>query len=258
MASLASKKAQTTKRVLVYGPPKVGKSLLAGKLSRKFKLIWFDLENGHDVLFQLASELQENIELISIPDSRVNPMAAETMLKVIRGKPVRICEKHGKVACPLCAKDNSPYTDVCLDNLDESYCLVVDSLTQLTNSFISNITRNQPDDYKLQFDDWGNLGKLMDMFLSQIQAARYNVVCLTHEQSVKMQDESEKIVPTAGTANFSRNTAKYFSDVVYCEIKNKKHVFASTTTYANKIVAGSRSGISLEASATPDLADLWG
>ena len=51
----------------------------------------------------------------------------------------------------------------------------------------------------------------------------------------------------------SRNTAKYFDHVVYCEVKNRKHSFASSTTYAGNILTGSRTDIALEADATPSL-----
>ena len=53
---------------------------------------------------------------------------------------------------------------------------------------------------------------------------------------------------------FRSNTAKYFDEVVYCEVRNKKHVAASATTYANNILTGSRSGTILES--TPGEANL--
>ena len=86
----------------------------------------------------------------------------------------------------------------------------------------------------------------MDMFLSYVQQAPYNIVCISHETEVEMEDGKSKLVPTAGTRNFSRNTAKYFDEVVYCEVKNKKHVAASSTTYANNVLTGSRTGNVLE------------
>jgi hypothetical protein len=187
-------------------------------------------------------------------------MAIETMLKVIKGAPVDICHKHGKVSCPLCRKDELPSTSWCLNEMGPDDCLVVDSLTQLTNSAIANITRNKPDDYKLERDDWGNLGKVMDMFLSHVQAAPYNIVCISHESAVQVVGAAagtERLVPVAGSSNFSRNMAKYFDEVVYCEVKNKKHTFSSSTTaHINKLTGG-RSGFSLEASAEPKLIDLW-
>ena len=254
-------KASKTKRILVYGPPKTGKTLLVGKLAAKFKLDWFDLEHGKDTLFQLPAEQQNNINIFDIPDTRSTPMAIETCLKVIKGAPVEICHLHGKVACPLCKKlpDYAVKHDsIALKEARPDRVLVFDSLTQLTNSAIANITRGTPDDYKLKQDDWGNLGKIMDMFLSHIQAANYNVICISHETAVELQDGKERIVPTAGTRNFSRNTAKYFDEVIYCEVENKKHKFSSSSTAKNSVVTGSRGGIVLEGKAEVSLLDLWG
>jgi hypothetical protein len=239
---LSNLKATTNHHILLFGPPKSGKSLLAGKLSSIKNLLWFDLEAGHNVLFQLPPEQQEKIELIDLPDTRGFPIAIETMLKVIKGNKVDICEEHGKVSCGICKRDSKPFTTVELNALGGDTVVVIDSLTQLTNSAIAHITKNQPDDYKMEFDDWGNLGKLMDMFLSYVQQAPFSVICISHETEVEMVDGKSKIVPTAGTRNFSRNTAKYFDEVFYCEVRNKRHVVGSSTTYANNILTGSRSG----------------
>lgn len=248
---LSEKKEIKTHRVLIFGSPKSGKTELAGKLAEKFNLLWFDLENGIDTLFKLPDSWKERIEVISLPDTRSFPIAIETMLKVIKGGKVKICEEHGKVSCAPCSKDNKPATEVELSTLDSSWVVVVDSLTQLTNSAIAHITKNQPDDYKLAYDDWGNLGKLMDIFLSHVQQAGFNIICISHEVEAEQEDGKAKLVPVAGTRNFSRNTAKYFDEVIYCEVKNGKHVVGSSTTYANKILTGSRTGVVLEKAENP-------
>ena len=242
---LSLKESSKSHRVLLFGPPKSGKTQLAGELSSKFNLIWFDLENGVDTLLKLPDAQKERIEVISIPDTRSFPVAIETCLKVIRGSKGYVCEAHGKWMCAVC-KDKAPVVELELNTLPLDTIVVFDSLTQLTNSAIAHITKNQPEDYKLAYDDWGNLGKLMDVFLSHVQQAPFNIVCISHETEVQMEDDSLKLVPTAGTRNFSRNTAKYFDEVVYCEVKNKKHIAASSTTYANKILTGSRTGAVLE------------
>ena len=243
---LTQKAVSATHRVLIYGPPKTGKSELAGRLSEFKNLIWFDLENGYTTLLKLPEEWKERIEIISIPDTKSFPVAIETCLKVIRGGPVEICDEHGKVGCPICKKENKSTTKVELNSLNEDTVVVFDSLTQLTNSAIAHITKSQPDDYKLDYNDWGNLGKLMETFLSHIQQASYNVVCISHETEAELEDGKIKLVPVAGTRAFSRNTAKYFDHVVYAEVKNKKHNFYSSTTSASNLNTGSRTGISLE------------
>jgi len=254
---LSAKSASKSHHILLFGPPKSGKTQLAGELSAKYNLIWFDLEAGVDTLLKLPSDQQDRIEVISLPDTRSYPIAIETCLKAIKGTQVDICEEHGKVGCPICKKESKPFVSLALNSLPLDTIVVFDSLTQLTNSAIANITKGQPDDYKLYYDDWGNLGKLMDTFLSHVQQAPFHVVCISHETEVEMEDGKPKLVPTAGTRNFSRNTAKYFDEVCYCEVKNKKHVVGSSTVYSGGILTGSRSGAILESSTAPSLIPIF-
>lgn len=256
---LSQKTASKSHRVLLFGPPKSGKTQLAGELSKAFNLIWFDLENGVDTLLKLPIECQERIEVVSLPDTRTYPIAIETCLKAIKGGRGKICEQHGKWNCMTCAKSpaETPSVEVCLSELPLDTIVVFDSLTQLTNSAIAHITKAQPEDYKLEYDDWANLGKLMDVFLSHVQQAGFHVVCISHETEVKMEDGKDKLVPTAGTRNFSRNTAKYFDEVVYCEVKNKRHVAGSSTAYNSNILTGSRSGTALESAAEASLVPIF-
>jgi len=172
---LTDKAPSATHRVLIYGAPKSGKTQLVGELSSKYKLLYFDLENGYATLLKLPKASQENIELISLPDSKTFPIAIETMLKVITGNKVSICQQHGKVSCPLCRKESGPETEVCLAEMDNEWIVVIDSLTQLTNSAIAFITKTQPEDYKMQFDDWGNLKAVVEKFLSQVQDNLYQL-----------------------------------------------------------------------------------
>ena len=245
MAKLNTLQASKTQRVMLFGAPKVGKSQLAGELAEKFNLVWVDMESGHDTLFKLDPEWQERIEVIDLPDTRSYPIAIETVLKMVKGK-VSVCEEHGKCSCLICKRKEAPVVDIDLNSLGSDTVVVFDSATQLSNSAISNITKNQPDDYKLNYDDWGNLGKLLDIFFSHIQQAKYNVVVISHEIEAETEGKKKTLVPVAGTRNFSRNVAKYFDHVVYAERKNKKHMFSCSTTYSTTILAGSRTDADME------------
>lgn len=252
---LTQKKFGNAVHICVYGGPKSGKTELVGKLAEKFNLLWFDLERGAATLTKLPQAWQENIELVSLADTRVFPIGIETMLKVIKGGLCKICDTHGKVSCPACLKSGGTVTEVELNSLDpERWIAVVDSGTQLANSAMAQITRGQPDDYKFEWDDYRKQGTLMDIFLSQVQQAPFSFVFITHEAEVELEDgKTKKLVPVAGTTNFSRNTAKYFDHVVRCEIKNKKHAFGSSTTFSLNALTGSRTDVEIEKSAEPSL-----
>ena len=144
---LSDKEENSSHRALIFGPPKAGKTCLAGSLANEFDLIVFDLENGSSSLRSLPAYLHSKIEVVSLPDTRSYPIAIETMLKVIKGSSVEICETHGKVSCAVCKKSSAPVILLELNTLPASTVVIVDSLTQLTNSAISYITKGKPDDY---------------------------------------------------------------------------------------------------------------
>jgi len=256
MAKLSSIPPAKYQRVLIYGPPKTGKTEICGNLSTDFDLVYIGCENGHGTLQKLPQSQQERIEVINLPDTRDYPIAAETMLKLAKGDEYKVCQEHGKINCMVCMKASNPIDTVHLNKLGPGTIVIFDSVTQLTNSIISHITKDQPDTYKLDYDDWGNLGKLMDVFLSRIQQAQYHVICISHETEAELEDGKKRIVPVAGTRNFSRNTAKYFDHVIYAEVKNGKHMFTSSTTGTNNVVAGSRTNAALEKMAVPSLLDI--
>ena len=246
---LTDKKLSSTHRVLVYGEPKSGKTELAARLSERYNILLFDLENGYETLLKLPTEWQERVEIVSIPDTKVFPIAIETMLKVVTGNKVDICDAHGKVNCAICRKEGAGFSTVELNALSEDWIVLVDSLTQLSNSAMNHLTKGQEDTYKPEWTDYRNQGQLLDKFLSQIQQAKYNIVCITHVVETELEDGKKKLVPVCGTTAFSRNTAKYFDHVVYCQVSNKKHNFASSTTYANNVLTGSRTDVALEGNA---------
>lgn len=244
---------QAVPHICVFGGPSSGKTTLVAELSNYFDLLWFDIDNGWSVMKSLPPANQARIDLIHLPDSATYPIAAETWPKLIRGTLTKICVGHGKVNCPICTKDGGTMELVELNAIPRGTVVVFDSLTQFGISTISHITKNQPDDYKLQLDDWGKLKVAVEKFLSQIQAAPFAVVCITHEEVVECEDGRERLVPVCGSSKSSRNTAKYFSDIIYCQVKNMKHMFTSKTTASSNVLTGSRAGIDIATMATPSL-----
>lgn len=242
------------RKVLVYGAPKTGKTDFVGQLAAKKKLWWLDLEDGVKTLIhspRMTPAMLGNIELIKIPDTQIMPIAARTILKLIKGNPGWICESHGAWLCPMCGKTaDSARTAINLSEFTNNDVLVIDSVSQLAASAMNDIQKAaiaaDKFDEKPNWDDYFNQGRIMDRIFSIMQQAPFHVIAISHEQLVEMEDGKKKIVPIGGTSQFSKTFAKFFDDVVYAEKVNGKHKFATGSTYSNSIVLGSRSGKTLE------------
>ena len=235
------------KHILIYGPPKTGKTFQSVKLAdHGYNIKLIDLENGFKVAKQLSQEAQERIDIISLPDTKENPCAMQALSNLFARGEFSPCIKHGLHKCQNCIAQQLPANHLKLSDLGPKDVVVLDSMTQWGNSILSHIGKNKGEDWVPEWEDWRKLGAVLDMGLSSIQNSPYNWIVITHEIMAKQQNKEEKIVPIAGTRNFSRNSAKYFDTVIYCEVVNGKHQFASRTTYKNNILTGDRLGVELE------------
>lgn len=246
MPTLDSYVKTTGESLIIYGAPKSGKTLLAGKLAEDgFDLEWFDLENGIQTLAtQLAETAKKRVNVIQIPDTKNSPVAATAMWKILQNTPTKLCYAHGKIFCAECSKAKLPEHDINLSLVKKPKVLVIDSLSQLSDSAWAYINLNGEDITWKTYEKWNSM---MAMMLSNIQQAPYHVVCLTHEVEVEMPDGSKKLAPLCATRNFSARVAKFFGHVIYTEVRNKKFGAGSTHEYNASIVAGSRAGIALDA-----------
>jgi len=127
--------------------------------------------------------------------------------------------------------------------------VVHDSLTQVSNSAMARmyIKNKLEETEKPGWEEYNPQGIMLEKFLGTIQNAYYNVICITHEGVVELNDnKTKRLVPLCGTQNFSRNTAKYFDEVIYMEMINGEHRAASATGYKLDVLTGSRSRTALE------------
>jgi hypothetical protein len=102
--------------------------------------------------------------------------------------------------------------------------------------------KDKEDTAKPEWDVYRSQGALLEKILSCMQQAKHHIVCISHVVESQQEDGKVKLFPVCGTANFSRNVPRFFDDVVYVELKNKKHMASCSTTYANNVTAGSRLG----------------
>lgn len=250
---LADYKAKPVHRVLVFGAPKSGKTAAVGKLAEHYNLLWFDTEDGVKTLLNpelaIPAAALDHVTLVQLPDTKDYPIAAETLHKVVDWKPLSICENHGKVNCAVCKRDNKPTTEIDFSKLDDSWIIVIDSMTQLSNSVMAMIMRaagKTTYEAKADWEDYGKQGAWLDRWLSIIQNCPFNVVVISHEMGIDMEDGKEKLTAVAGTRNFARGLPRYFDHVCYVEMKARKHVVGSSTTYGVNVLTGSRTGAKTE------------
>lgn len=253
-----------THSILIYGPPKCGKTELAATVAKVPEIenvYWFDLENGSDTLSdmvrrgKLSSEQAEKITLFKVPDVRDSPVAMETLLKSICTRAaVEICDNHGRVGCPTCIKDKGSFTKFHHASCTPKDIIVIDTLSQASVSAMNMACRNQPVEFKPTWDEYGLQTKWLSDLLTTVQAAQYtNFICITHDMILEEEGKSDKVVPLCGTKAFSNTTAKYFGTVIYTEMKMKQHKAGSSTKYNSSTQTGSRLGIELEKEKDPDL-----
>lgn len=243
------------RKVIVYGPPKTGKTALVGKLASHFKLHWVDLENGIKTLLNpaiLDPKYRSNVNVINVPDHQGYPIAVQTVTAILKGNPVTVCFDHGKANCPICSKlPDARTSKVALKEFTDKDILVIDSGSQLAASALNHVTRlerQKPggEEYKCTFHDYASQGALLDQILSLVQVIDANIIVISHDTDTETTEGKERIVPSMGTRNFSRNVAKYFDTVVALSVLNKKHSAMSMSVSSPTHLTGDRYGVSLD------------
>jgi hypothetical protein len=242
-------------KVLIYGPPKSGKTAVVGQLAAAgFTLHWFDLESGVKTLMNpaiLPVEHRKNVKLFNLPDHRAYPVAIDAIRSLFKGGAKKYCYMHGVHNCPDCTKTTGRQWSEVIDlaKFGDKDILVIDSLTQLSNSALAKVTRAgwlKDDEYKPTWDDYRAQGMYVDEVLGKIQVSNINICMISHEIDVEKDDKKEKIVPVGGTRNFSKTVAKYFDSVVYMHILNKQHRALSSSVASPSILTGSRDSYQLD------------
>lgn len=262
LASIAEKLAaqeipEKPQSVLIYGPPKTGKSTLAAQLAKKYNLIWIDVDMGGQVLFTaIPKEYWSRVELIQVVDTNESPRAIRMLNKFFKAGmiatgvptiPLAFCEIHGDIQCAACAK-LPPAFKVNPATLTTDTVVVIDTLGRVGDSAIAHALGVSGDMVfkKKEFSHYDNQGLLLKALLTMQQYQKFHRVFISHEEELTQEDGQNKLTPRAGTRNFSRHVAGYFDHVVYCSVRNKKHCISSLTTSDIKVQAGNRNNVDIK------------
>lgn len=250
--------------VLMYGPPKTGKTRLAGtsiKIPEFTRIFWFDGENGSETLLNmgLTEAEMDKVVLFRIRDTKDNPIFIETMLRAMSAKKTSlICDKHGKIDCADCKSKGLTSTSFSLSELTHNDLIIIDSGSQLSDSALSASCLGKPDMYKPGWDEYGVQGKWLGDILSVMQQATHtNFLMITHEIALEDDDGKDKFFPLMGTKAFSMKVAKYFGTVVYVQKKMNKHVAGSSSLYQHNLMTGSRVNAKIENDKEPDMRTIF-
>lgn len=258
--ALAQATVDSNHSILLYGPPKSGKTVLVGTaatIPEVSRIYWFDLENGVESLLRmgLTDEEMEKIMVIKVRDTRDNPIGIETILKAFSAKnPVKICEAHGRVDCAICTKEKAGFLSWCLSQCTHNDLVVLDSGSQLGDSAMAAACIGKPSMFKPTFDEYGMVNKWLGDVMSVVQQATHtNFVVITHEIPLEDNEGKDKIYPLMGSKQFSSKCAKFFGTVAYVHKKLNKHVAGSSSTYRGDLLTGSRVNALLEKAAVPSM-----
>lgn len=275
MDMLALKKAReresSSHSILIYGDSGCGKTRLAATaalIPEVGRVVYLDLENGNDTILSmnLPDSALKKIELFRLCDTRKDPYTMSTMLKMFQAREDTIlCEEHGRINCLACLKVHAPTQVFNLNKMTHNDLVIIDTGSQLADCGVNALLKGQPEDAILQIQEWGIINNWLKSILQVVQLGKNtNFVVLTHT----LYDEEysgtgvnktlirTKIYPLLGTKNFSTRVGKYFGTIVHLEVKNRKHVGGSSTTYALNTQTKSRLGIKVESAAEITMAEI--
>ena len=265
------------KKILIFGPAKVGKTALAGTIAKVpgiDRIFWFDLEYGFETIqtlktaegdYAFSEEEIAKINLINVVDYPDEPIAAVTILESFSARtPVKICTTHGKINCPICGS-NGESVQFNMRSLGSSDAVVIDSGTQLGISALNIGERENETQFLKQ--SYAKAAPMLNDIFTMIQTSLCHVVMVAHEYELTKEVPTGKkgqtqtivtdVVPSILSRNYGRNVGKNFGHVLYMTKQAGKFSSISDPLARKELTVGSRSGVDFSEYDKPTLELLY-
>jgi len=275
LPSLLETSIDEVDHIIIYGKSGTGKTTLTGLLAEFFNILWFDGDKGMTALVNnLPSELLQRIHPIKIPDNTLNPIMVGTMLRVITGRPTKICLEHGAADCPNCTSIEKKKITVALNALPRNWVAVMDSQTQFIASALAQchykVNKKQlgkdTDDFWSPsggdvFDYWRYMRSISEKFGNYVKDLECQFVAIAHDMDITEGEGASKrliaTVPGSGSEAASINYARYYGTEVLAKKANYKLNYITSATYSNTEQTKSRANVKLEEKKIPSLIHIF-
>lgn len=206
--------------LLLMGPPKSGKSCLAGRFPKPY-FVDIDGNLNSVKLFQERSGIKTGFKYdILTHDSSGNPVPLE--------------KRYDLMIQYITEAIKSPDIET----------VVVDSLTTLVDVMLSHIMRMQGRS-QLAIQDWGTFQQMMTKLVYTLRGTGKYIIFTAHEESVK--DETTGIVVTklAMPGQLQNKLGAYFSDIWHTEIdqRGNEYKYVIRTVPTPRIALGNSLGL---------------
>lgn len=198
MQSITSYSLEDRIRVIIQGPPKAGKSVLAMQFPKPY---FIDLDVNLGGPLRYASRAGLSL-----------PVGYDVLDKDEKGNEVKPQQRYARLNTLLKAAQENP----------EIETIVIDSATQLTQVLIDEVCRSQgklsPDDFKDGRQFWGFFGRLGVGVMAALKSMRKHIVLTAHEKVNKTADGSIVYpIKIAWPGQLGQVIGAYFTDVWRCE-----------------------------------------
>lgn len=271
LPSLLETSVDEVDHIIIYGKSGTGKTTLTGLLAEFFNILWFDGDKGMTALVNnLPPELLQRIHPIKIPDNTLNPVMVGTMLRVITGRPTKICLEHGAADCPNCTSIEKKKVTVALNALPRNWVAVMDSQTQFIASALAQchykVNKKQlgkdTDDFWSPsggdvFDYWRYMRSISEKFGNYVKDLECQFVAISHDLDITEGEGASRrliaTVPVSGSEAASINYARYYGTEVLAKKANYKLNYITSATYSNIEQTKSRANVKLEEKKVPSL-----